>query len=510
LDGNLVFEDTPSTLTGTSGTINLDGNFIQTSDLVAYKYNVVTLTGTAENPFIINGIGGFGDRPVWKPIVTFNYVELTDLTMFYFWESSEFNVQNCLFDSFSTGTFRIYSNNENKDTIFRNCKFIDCTASVDALQFGTSSETYTGSGTGIREISNCTFKDCSKIYLASGVVIKGNILNNTAIYQYGTKEDVVIQNNLYSFTNGTSKSGVNGQFNINNNYCYSTTPNMFWFTSPMGNVGNPDDLIFEYNIIEHTGGGDGQDIFVPMTEATDGYYRYNLIIGDSSSGVFINATSSTARASNVYCYNNTLYYSQGVYGSLGRNENAGEFTGTDVIFKNNLCYNTGSLGDNRVINLIVNTTTDQMTYVGYNALYNYPQTVGAYYDVTITDKSFGDAGLGLGDIYTDPAFVDSTRNLATWDTYNGGNGTASNAITEMLKLNDSDFDDNYTVAKLNAWVKAGFAPTNIAYATASDIGSYVGAVEPVEPVISNSIFNFKIESLKFKREHNSGVLDYTL
>jgi hypothetical protein len=84
---------------------------------------------------------------------------------------------------------------------------------------------------------------------------------------------------------------------------------------------------------------------------------------------------------------------------------------------------------------------------------------------------------GTNDIDEDPAFVDPTRNIATWDASLGGPGTLANAVAELRKLNTPSHNANYTVAALLAWVKAGFAPTNVNLQNAGHDNVTIGAVE---------------------------------
>jgi hypothetical protein len=83
-----------------------------------------------------------------------------------------------------------------------------------------------------------------------------------------------------------------------------------------------------------------------------------------------------------------------------------------------------------------------------------------------------DAGSG------DPLFVDSTRNLATWDASLGGLGTVVNALAELSKVADaSGWDPDYNVAALLVWVKAGSAPRNKQLYNRGHDGRTLGAVE---------------------------------
>ena len=94
---------------------------------------------------------------------------------------------------------------------------------------------------------------------------------------------------------------------------------------------------------------------------------------------------------------------------------------------------------------------------------------------------------GTHDLHADPMFVDKDRNLPKWaHDILGTTGTDSQrraaAIAALAAMNDEGaaaYVAGLGVASVYNYVKAGFAPTNPLYATASSTGSYLGAVEPV-------------------------------
>ena len=95
------------------------------------------------------------------------------------------------------------------------------------------------------------------------------------------------------------------------------------------------------------------------------------------------------------------------------------------------------------------------------------------YNVTVTSGT-----LGVNDLAESPKFADSSRRLSTFDAICGGPGTAANALTEFAKRNDSDWNSCYTISSLINWVKQGFAPRNLKYATSGHDGGRIGAVPP--------------------------------
>lgn len=98
---------------------------------------------------------------------------------------------------------------------------------------------------------------------------------------------------------------------------------------------------------------------------------------------------------------------------------------------------------------------------------------GKGYELGLTTGTFG-----VNDLEEDPKFADQERDMAAWDASLGGPGTAANAITELKKRNDSDWNPRYNIPDLINWVRQGFAPRNLKYATSGHDGGRIGAVPP--------------------------------
>lgn len=86
-----------------------------------------------------------------------------------------------------------------------------------------------------------------------------------------------------------------------------------------------------------------------------------------------------------------------------------------------------------------------------------------------------------GDVVMDPKWVDTSRRFTTYDALQGGPGTFANFFTELGKrcgLNGT-FNPAYSPAAVWAYLRAGWAPRNLALATGASDGTFIGAVKPV-------------------------------
>lgn len=105
--------------------------------------------------------------------------------------------------------------------------------------------------------------------------------------------------------------------------------------------------------------------------------------------------------------------------------------------------------------------------------------------------SFSSGSPGANDLEENPRLVDDTRSLGRWYAYltgtafvagDGGGSSHMNALIEIGKRNDvSGFDPRFTIEAAHNWVRQGFAPRNLKYATGGHDGGRIGAV-PVRPM----------------------------
>lgn len=123
------------------------------------------------------------------------------------------------------------------------------------------------------------------------------------------------------------------------------------------------------------------------------------------------------------------------------------------------------------------TGTQHIDYSDYNSIFN----VTTAYLATKLVIDAGNTSMvvpGGHDIAADPLFFDSTRTHKTWDaTFGSGLGTTVGLIGYFLKLNGyrgtPNFDQGGTpsanpVSQMYAWVRAGYAPTNLTLRGAGD------------------------------------------
>lgn len=159
----------------------------------------------------------------------------------------------------------------------------------------------------------------------------------------------------------------------------------------------------------------------------------------------------------------------------GETETGGAHAGTFVSVQSNTVWDTTQRGY-KVTAVSLPGTTDALVTGNYNGGDPAEYSAGAAgkgYNVTMTGTP------GANDLEESPKFVDSTRDLATYSTYLGGAGTISDLFTQMSKANDdSGYDARYAIAEVYNWIRQGFAPRNLKYATSGHDGGRIGAVQP--------------------------------
>jgi hypothetical protein len=129
-----------------------------------------------------------------------------------------------------------------------------------------------------------------------------------------------------------------------------------------------------------------------------------------------------------------------------------------------------------------------VTRADYNATWNMlssilTSTPGGGYNLQNYGTGIFGNGIngGTGDKWnTNPQFVDYTRNIWKWGLSLGLTGTRMSVIQQVLNnmalLNDSTFNNSFTLSNLQTYVTNGFAPTNIALHNAAHDGTDIGAV----------------------------------
>ena len=193
----------------------------------------------------------------------------------------------------------------------------------------------------------------------------------------------------------------------------------------------------------------------------------------------------------------------------------GEYTtmtpGWLVSVKSNLVYHT--LGNMAVVNWAVATNVQD----GANASAADIDFNGGYFANPPAGSANGYATthltgpVGAHDVHGDPGFVDPTRGFVTWSrTQRGHNSTNTSPESDFLATYPDNLPaaivaqqmkddvlagiadlvaDPTLLSGMMAWVKAGFAPTNPAFAAAAHDGTTIGAMPYTAPpdVTSNDL-----------------------
>jgi len=127
-----------------------------------------------------------------------------------------------------------------------------------------------------------------------------------------------------------------------------------------------------------------------------------------------------------------------------------------------------------------NGGADSNVVAGANADYNAGSSTeylaglaGKGYDSTFT------VAPGAHDLDLDPGFADSSRGLLAYDLHCGGAGTETSVLAGFQARNSASWNACYDIAKLINWVRQGFAPQRVEYATGGSDGARIGAVQPV-------------------------------
>lgn len=327
-----------------------------------------------------------------------------------------------------------------------------------------------------RIIRDCTFDGGSQegiLAVRTPVTIENIVLVKTKWKAYGLAGQV-LRNSFHwndtEATNGAALDAIITGEVFDSNYFYATASN----AHPIG-VGATTTIM--------------NNVFEALADNTnfilEGPHDANALNNISIGGNFF-VRHNTLGSTNTYLTNNTVIGSNDNSPStealLLMTETNDYLSGTAEV-KNNIIYNSDTANNQYGIYLEY-SDADQVDYTDYNYWYGTPggDVYDHYRNVVITGKTEGVTdGFGANDRVLDPNFVDSTRRISTWDASLSGPGTASNAITEMLKMNGigGTFNSNYTPENLITYVKAGFRPRNAAFRGTSSSGGDVGAL-PVQ------------------------------
>ena len=287
---------------------------------------------------------------------------------------------------------------------------------------------------------------------------------------------------------------IRGGLSNNDNNIYGSVYNSFWLEDPtqvnphwptLKNTTIP--LTVQGNILQAGPSASEGDGFFPQTSGgLTSSFLYNLVLpnsgGGNSSGGITNVSANVD--SHVIIEHNTMPLGSGATANHGVSYNESNIRGTPAgvvtSYRSNIIWwfspkttnhfwKAGAKfvpSDNIADPLL--TANNTCWHCGV-ANQTGKTSDGTYYDLPTTGFA-----PGVNDINLDPGFVDPTRNFETagqilW----GVDGTIDGTLLALKA------DPAARIPELMEWIKAGFAPTNLALATAAHDGTYIGAVSVV-------------------------------
>jgi len=342
---------------------------------------------------------------------------------------------------------------------------------------------WSGTPTGTRRVQNCTAYDSSGRQMQLQIYGPDPVYNNNVFVDVNCQTTTVTGKqftyNFFVFQLSTGTLSIAGDSNalVDNNVFYAHADNPHHVSESSSaslSINN-----YTNNIFDGDGyvGSDFGDCIIPTGEVS---VRNNININDAGTLVALLNTAAIADIEN-----NTVDGSQwvNVGESAGaatqlRNVRSNLFTNElrglrqDTAFVTQTAF---ALNNNGFWNMTDATNLDN----GGNNSYLGAETYAAW----SSSATYPSTGFGDADVYADPGYQDGTRTLATWDAANGGAGTITSVIAEIVKLNGRDtagnsatFNSNYSISSAQTYIRYGYTPTNSALAGAGYGGSDIGAL----------------------------------
>jgi hypothetical protein len=470
-----------ATLLGSpDGILDLNGQTITASGIVD-RY---TFLGTSGHPFTVQSTttrGRFVVSGNPQIVSDWNYVNVSGLGDSIFGRSNNIGwLQRYLHSTFvdmESWTIEDVGTHQNWGVQFNNN---DVRAPHTATGTDIQANIRGGAqviGTNAREFKDNTF-DCGSsprdinmnFVLGTTMTITGNVVRNCSwqAANSGLTTGLAMSDNFFinQIVTSTVFSNTATLRDISNNYFWSDQGGY-----PIGRF-SQTSWTFANNILEQGGGIAKVSInwFINgVGTGATGKIQNNIGIGTGFGNLYVETIANSAYGL-LEISNNTLYIDnehlqQGsnpvvyYFTPLFITEQSGVITGGGHIkVFNNIYQNTGSDPNDPLVEL-VNHAASQLELVEYNDAWpNGPPAYGTYVDSTTLPPS----GAGTNDFNLDPDFVNPDLTLGTWDTSLGGNGTATNAIAELLKRNGygGAWNSDYNPADAVTYIKAGFVPQN--------------------------------------------------
>ncbi len=348
---------------------------------------------------------------------------------------------------------------------------------------------YSGTPTGERRISNCTAYDSGGRQMqcrnnGTNAIVEGCAFSNVNV-QTTVQQGKVVRNNflINELSTGSHQITADGLTIVDNNIFVSPYVGIIHIYETTSAAIGQNSLT--NNIFDGNGTADG----IGVLAIGDISAKNNIVINNTSALISIDNTTAILNAEN-----NTLDYAElldigrsgapsstalgNIYSNLFSNHNRGLHQLTNFVSQTALVLN-----NNGFWNMTDATNLDNNgnnSYVG-------AETYAAW----SSSATYPSAGFGDADVYADPKYRDPTRTIATWDANNGGPGTLTNVVAEIVKLNGRDtagnsatFDSNYSISSAQEYIRYGYTPTNVALKGTGYGGTDIGALPVVLPGFS--------------------------
>lgn len=450
----------------------------------ANGYTLVHFNGTSGNPVYLRSNSGGGNAYLtrggfavggWLRASYCDFTRIGDSSNAFFDyylgnnSGAEIDLSNCVFDACGLLTSATAVVTGGKISVV-NCGWKNTAHASKSVVFPT----FTNTGTKL--IDDCVFD--KQVDIGQGAwVVTDNLFLDKYVATAGTKWSTSSGGNMVCNT-------ATGALNV-----YADLTNEFWFKR--GTQNNPqhltlgvtssltvDGCIFACENANAVG-----DAIQPGSPAGARVYtvRNSILLPDEDQvvqpGKLFGLASVNSNVSAVSEHNTYISTAAGETGTSYGETYAG-YDGIFTSIKSNLAWSPNSGEASIAIRQAGSVQQTDTTKWDYNATWNgRTGSDGLGYNSISAGTIFASGSPGANDVVIsgDP-FVDSTRNLATWDAALGGAGTSGNALTELAKRNDrSGYNTAYVIADLVTWVKAGFAVTDASLNNAGHDGVTIGA-----------------------------------
>lgn len=379
--------------------------------------------------------------------------------------STSFILSNCTFAS--CGPIKqFYNIGANATYQIKNTTFTD---SLDASVVGVRLATGAPIGTGTRELLDNTFDFRILLYPGENFTVNRNLFMQGLECTTGKLTE--FKNNFVRFT-ATKPGPLSLDGDIDTVYFYYDNISDYnpHFIQPLAFARNQliTGCIFDMNCASTIPKQEG-DCFTFATpgSACVATIKNNLVLmGPNNKTIGTLFTMLGNANTSVICEHNTCY--TGDQGAAVGESYAG-FTGMVQSFKSNLMWNN-LVGEGYKLYSLVQTVISNIVTAA-NCNYN-----GAWNLLTGNNTKnynnllFSSPPPGVNDRSGDPLFIDYTRNLRSFSTASGGNGTDTNAYSILIS------DPAVKLPALISYIQDGFHPQNTTYKTTAHDGGDIGAV----------------------------------